>query len=110
MTSLPARRDMIECCRAARRAAAIRGHPGEKQGAQVDITHTGKARGRLVRQVRHAKSPAVPHPGLLLLHGRGADENDLFSFSSALDQRLVVVSPRAPLPLMGGYMWYEIQA
>jgi phospholipase/carboxylesterase len=46
----------------------------------------------------------------LLLHGRGADEHDLFSFADALDERLVVVSPRAPLPLMGGHMWYEIGA
>jgi phospholipase/carboxylesterase len=45
-----------------------------------------------------------------LLHGRGADEHDLFSFAHALDPRLVVVSPRAPLPLMGGYMWYEIRS
>jgi phospholipase/carboxylesterase len=62
----------------------------------------------LVRQVRRAKGAALSHPGLLLLHGRGADEHDLFSFADALDERLVVVSPRAPLPLMGGYMWYEI--
>ncbi|GAC1438390.1 MAG: alpha/beta fold hydrolase [Chloroflexota bacterium] len=58
-------------------------------------------------RIRPARRGTAPHPALVLLHGRGADENDLFSLSAALDERLVVVSPRAPLPLMGGYMWYR---
>jgi phospholipase/carboxylesterase len=51
--------------------------------------------------------------GLLVLHhGRGADELDLLPLADALDpeQRLHVVTPRAPLTLPGapGYHWYVV--
>jgi phospholipase/carboxylesterase len=51
--------------------------------------------------------------GLLVLHhGRGSDEEDLLSLADALDpqQRLHVVTPRAPLTLSGGpgYHWYLV--
>jgi phospholipase/carboxylesterase len=51
--------------------------------------------------------------GLLVLHhGRGADEHDLFGLGDVLDphRRLHVVSPRAPLTLAGwpGYHWYIV--
>jgi phospholipase/carboxylesterase len=51
--------------------------------------------------------------GLLVLHhGRGADELDLLSAADVLDpqQRLHVVTPRAPLTLPGGpgYHWYLV--
>src|SRR3954464_10075029 len=51
--------------------------------------------------------------GLLVLHhGRGADENDLLGLADVLDpeQRLHVVTPRAPLTLEGwpGYHWYVV--
>ena len=47
-------------------------------------------------------------PGLLMLHGRGADEHDLLGMAGALDPRLLVVSARAPLPLGWGHHWYEL--
>jgi len=51
--------------------------------------------------------------GLLVLHhGRGTDERDLIGLADFLDpeQRLLVVSPRAPLQLPGspGYHWYLV--
>jgi phospholipase/carboxylesterase len=51
--------------------------------------------------------------GLLVLHhGRGADENDLLPFADVLDreQRLHVVTPRAPLQIPGwpGNHWYVV--
>lgn len=45
-------------------------------------------------------------PGLLLLHGRGADEADLISLAGALDPRLAVVSARAPFRFGPGFAWY----
>jgi len=39
-------------------------------------------------------TPGRP-PGLFLLHGRGADEDDLLGFAEYFDDRLVIVSPRA---------------
>ena len=50
-----------------------------------------------------------PEGLLVLLHGRGADEHDLFPLLDALDpeQRLLGVTPRAPLSLPpGGAHWY----
>jgi phospholipase/carboxylesterase len=49
-----------------------------------------------------------PHPALVLLHGRGADEADLLPLVDVLDPRFFVVSARAPLPLGGGYAWYHL--
>ena len=59
----------------------------------------------------HLTRPARGEPeGLLcLLHGRGADEHDLFPLLDALDpeRRLLGVTPRAPLSLPpGGAHWY----
>lgn len=45
-------------------------------------------------------------PGLLLLHGRGADEADLMGLAAALDPRLTVISARAPFRLGYGFAWY----
>lgn len=50
-----------------------------------------------------------PHPGLVLLHGRGADEEDLLGLASAFDERLFVISARAPFAYeFGGYTWYDV--
>jgi phospholipase/carboxylesterase len=48
---------------------------------------------------------------LVLFHGRGADEHDLFPLLEALDgeRRLVGATPRAPLSLPpGGAHWYVL--
>lgn len=48
-------------------------------------------------------------PLLILLHGIGADENDLFGLSTYLDERFFIVSVRAPIVLpYGGFAWFEI--
>jgi phospholipase/carboxylesterase len=58
--------------------------------------------------------PAADAPdGLLILHhGRGTDENDLFGLADVLDpdRRLHVVAPRGPLTLPGwpGSHWYVV--
>ncbi len=52
----------------------------------------------------HGKRP----PLLVLLHGRGADEDDLFTLAPAIDSGIAVASVRAPLPTdEGGYTWCE---
>lgn len=53
-----------------------------------------------------------PDGALVLLHGRGADENDLFELFDMLDpdRRLVGLSPRGPLSLPpGGAHWYVVR-
>ena len=48
-------------------------------------------------------------PLLLLLHGVGSNEDDLFALAPYLDERFLVVSARAPVALdYGGYGWFRI--
>jgi len=59
--------------------------------------------------VREPKIKKDKNPLLLLLHGYGSNEEDLFSFASELPDDYYVVSARAPYDL--GYMsyaWYAI--
>lgn len=47
-------------------------------------------------------------PLLVLLHGRGADEHDLFELAHAIDPAFAVASVRGPLPTSeGGYTWSQ---
>lgn len=48
-------------------------------------------------------------PVVIMLHGYGSDENDLFSFAPDLDDNFLVVSARAPVPIQPfGNIWYQI--
>lgn len=50
-----------------------------------------------------------PYPTLILLHGRGTNEDDLLGLVPYLDPRLFVISVRAPFAFpFGGWTWYEI--
>ena len=65
----------------------------------------------LIHRVLMPEDPvAAAHPTLILLHGRGADEEDLIGLSSSLDPRLLILSARAPFPFPygGGYTWYDV--
>ncbi len=55
------------------------------------------------------KSEGNP-PALILLHGRGADEDDLLGLAEYLDERLFIISARAPFDFQfgTGYTWYDI--
>ena len=55
-------------------------------------------------KVKHDKNPL-----LLLLHGYGSNEEDLFSFASELPDDSYVISVRAPYDLQPyGHAWYAI--
>jgi phospholipase/carboxylesterase len=59
--------------------------------------------------VRPPKTQQQNPPLLILLHGYGSNEEDLFSFASELPDELLIVSARAPYDMMfGGYAWYAI--
>ncbi|MDZ5810161.1 phospholipase [Halorubrum sp. AD140] len=47
-------------------------------------------------------------PAVFVLHGRGADEEDLLPVARHLPDGLHVISLRAPDPLQGGYTWYAL--
>jgi phospholipase/carboxylesterase len=63
----------------------------------------------LYHLVREPKIKKEKNPLLLLLHGYGSNEEDLFSFASELPEDYYVVSARAPFDLSyGSYAWYAI--
>lgn len=56
----------------------------------------------------HSSSGEKP-PLVILLHGVGSNEADLFSFAPLLDERFFVASVRAPFALdYGGFGWFEL--
>ncbi len=46
-------------------------------------------------------------PLLVLLHGRGADEDDLFGLAPAIDPRFAIASVRGPFEAEEAYAWFE---
>ena len=59
--------------------------------------------------VREPKIKLDKNPLLLLLHGYGSNEEDLFSFASELPDHYYVISARAPYDIQyGSYAWYAI--
>src|SRR5262245_15371022 len=64
----------------------------------------------LTHLVRRPARAAGASPLLILLHGIGSNEEDLMGLEPYLDERLLIVSARAPLAYgFGGYAWFEIQ-
>ncbi len=60
----------------------------------------------LVRQPKTAQSEP---PLLIMLHGYGSNEQDLFSFAEELPDELLILSARAPLSISyGSHAWYTI--
>jgi phospholipase/carboxylesterase len=48
-------------------------------------------------------------PMLILLHGLGSNEQDLFSFAPLLDPKYLILSVQAPISYgFGGYAWFNI--
>jgi phospholipase/carboxylesterase len=67
-----------------------------------------------VQELTYRLRPAAEDPqgALILFHGRGTDEHDLFPLIDALDPdgRLLGVTPRGPLSLPpGGAHWYAVR-
>jgi phospholipase/carboxylesterase len=63
-------------------------------------------------QYRLRPAEGDPQGALVLCHGRGTDENDLFPLLDALDpeRRLLGATPRGPLTLPpGGAHWYIVR-
>jgi phospholipase/carboxylesterase len=59
--------------------------------------------------IHQPDSHTEQQPTLLCLHGRGSNEEDLIGLAPYLDERLLWISPRAPLDLMDGYEWYRLE-
>ena len=69
---------------------------------KLSLTH-------LVREPGSVGASGQP-PLLLLLHGIGSNEADLFGLAPYLDARFQVVSARAPIVMgPGAYGWFNIE-
>jgi phospholipase/carboxylesterase len=65
----------------------------------------------LVHLVRQPEEETAQRPPLLLLlHGIGSNEDDLFSLAPYLDSRFLIVSARAPVVMgQGSFGWFNIE-
>ena len=60
-------------------------------------------------KIREPKVKLDKNPLLLLLHGYGSNEADLFSFAEELPENYYIISARAPYDMQyGSYAWYAI--
>jgi phospholipase/carboxylesterase len=63
----------------------------------------------LIHLVRQPKNEAGTPPLLLLLHGFGSNEHDLYGLTPFLDERFLIISVRAPNTLgPESYAWFEL--
>ena len=63
----------------------------------------------LEHNYRPAKNASEKPPAIVMLHGFGSDENDLFSFASELPEKYAIISLKAPIRLEPyGNAWYNI--
>ena len=59
--------------------------------------------------VKESSFKDKPSPLLVMVHGYGSNEEDLFSFARALPSELTIISIRGPISVQGmGYAWYDI--
>ncbi len=64
---------------------------------------------KLTYKIKEPKTKLDENPVLILLHGYGSNEEDLFSFANELPDNYYVVSARAPFDMQyGSYAWYAI--
>ncbi|MCA4133701.1 alpha/beta hydrolase [Arthrobacter sp. M4] len=56
----------------------------------------------------HDEQERAGRPLLVLLHGYGANERDLFSLAGMLPEEFAVASVRAPMPMGPGFTWFPL--
>lgn len=63
----------------------------------------------LEHNYRAAENNATNAPAIIMLHGFGSDENDLFAFANELPKKYAVISLKAPIRLEPyGNAWYNL--
>ena len=64
---------------------------------------------QLEHNYKPAKNPTDNPPAIILLHGFGSDENDLFGFAEELPEEFAIISLKAPIAMQPyGNAWYNI--
>lgn len=60
--------------------------------------------------IRENKDSVAKSPLLILLHGHGSNENDLFSLSNSIPNNWIVASVRGPYQMAeNSYRWYDVK-
>jgi phospholipase/carboxylesterase len=73
--------------------------------AQEPVLETSLA----LKYIVHMAAKPTRGPLIILLHGYGSDEKDLYGLRSSFPVNATIISTRAPYPLAGGgYQWYEL--
>jgi phospholipase/carboxylesterase len=77
-----------------------------------DISGTVEKDGVLHYRLRPSSRPVgVPAPLLVMLHGRGANEGDIYELVPFVNREIMVVAPRAPLlwddSPRGAFQWFS---
>lgn len=63
----------------------------------------------LTYRVREPRVKVTSRKAIILLHGVGSNENDLFSLADQLPDDLYVIAPRGPFTLGAGrFAWYNV--
>ena len=85
-------------------------HASSKQEKERNAMSTHKlSLTHLVREPRQASGTSLP-PLVVLLHGIGSNEEDLFGLTPYLDERFLIASARAPVVMgPGSYGWFNIE-
>jgi len=59
--------------------------------------------------IRKSSLENIPSPLLIMVHGYGSNEKDLFSFSRAIPDHITIISLRGDIEIQNdGYAWYNI--
>lgn len=75
-------------------------HSGTAQTVNTSLTYS----------VNLPKKQAVKTPVLIMLHGYGSNEADLFDIAKALDERFITFSLRAPNTIAeNSFCWYALE-
>jgi phospholipase/carboxylesterase len=73
------------------------------------IMNSSKEQSKLHYLIRQPKIKTAHPPLLILLHGVGGNEQNLFSFANDLPDNFVVVSARGPLTLgTNSFAWFQV--
>ena len=63
----------------------------------------------LEHNYKPSSKPNETAPVIIMLHGFGSDENDLFSFAGELPEQYAIISLKAPIAMQpSGNAWYNI--
>lgn len=58
--------------------------------------------------VRQAHKKTANPPVVIMMHGYGSNEGDLFELSRYIPDSFIVISARAPYPQDRGYRWFDL--